>query len=58
MGIALALKPSCGLRVDDNIWQAFAVICQSAIVRVMGDFRTLDYVVGLCAVTSTDAVKE
>ena len=38
----------------DSIRQAFAGPLPVRAVGVMGDFRTYDYVVGLCVVTSTD----
>src|ERR1700729_1776228 len=40
----------------DDIWQAFAVLLPVRTVRVMGDFRTYDFVVGLRAVTSVDGM--
>jgi GMP synthase (glutamine-hydrolysing) len=42
--------------LDDDIWQAFAVLLPVRTVGVMGDFRTYDFVVGLRAVTSTDGM--
>ncbi|MDR1818344.1 MAG: glutamine-hydrolyzing GMP synthase [Puniceicoccales bacterium] len=40
----------------DKTWQAFAVFIPEKTVGVMGDERTYDYLVGLRAITSTDAM--
>jgi GMP synthase (glutamine-hydrolysing) len=42
--------------MNDEIWQAFAVLLPVRSVGVMGDERTYDNVVALRAVTSTDGM--
>ena len=42
--------------VDDDIWQAFAVLLPVKTVSVMSDGRTYAVVVGLRAVTSSDGL--
>jgi GMP synthase (glutamine-hydrolysing) len=40
----------------DKTWQAFAVFIPEKTVGVMGDERTYDFLIGLRAITSTDAM--
>ncbi|MEG1525035.1 MAG: glutamine-hydrolyzing GMP synthase [Clostridia bacterium] len=42
--------------LDEAIWQYFTVFTGMRSVGVMGDLRTYDYVIGVRAVTSTDAM--
>lgn len=42
--------------LDRSIWQYFTVFTGMKTVGVMGDKRTYDYIIGIRAVTSTDAM--
>lgn len=43
-------------KLDEEIWQYFAVLPGNRSVGVMGDERTYDYTIGLRAVTSSDGM--